>query len=214
MSTEQITRANLANHATISVHAEYDPDRCSYPDDQQSAAWIQAALECGNMWAWCTVTVRATLDDDHGISVLGGCSYESRKAFEEDNLAQMTSEALDDLWSQIDRRTPTGRARALSASARQAITTVYRGPTDSHGSRVIAKCEAKRITVPWDHALDSADNHAAAALHLMDVLGWSERNDLAMGGTSAGYVFVQVPRKRPRHASVAVDTRRRAHGTV
>lgn len=28
----------------------------------------------------------------------------------------------------------------------------------------------------------------------MDQLGWSERNDLVMGGTREGYVFVQVPK--------------------
>lgn len=36
--------------------------------------------------------------------------------------------------------------------------------------------------------------YAAAALQLMDQLGWSERNNLAMGGTRDGFVFVQVPR--------------------
>jgi hypothetical protein len=77
---------------------------------------------------------------------------------------------------------------------RQAITTSYRGPTDSNGSRVIARCEAKRISVPWDHALSPSQNHATAALQLMDQLGWAERNDLVMGGTGDGYVFVQVPK--------------------
>lgn len=90
---------------------------------------------------------------------------------------------------------PSSRARALAETSRQAITTSYRGPTDSNGSRVIARCEAKRISVPWDHALDVAANHAAAAQQLMDQLGWSERNDLAMGGTRDGYVFVQVPKR-------------------
>ncbi len=96
-------------------------------------------------------------------------------------------------WSP-ELRTPAGRAKALATSARQAITTSYRGPTDSNGSRVIARCEAKRISVPWDRALDIGANHAAAALQLMDQLGWSERNDLVMGGTREGYVFVQVPK--------------------
>ncbi len=87
------------------------------------------------------------------------------------------------------------RIEALAAGPRQAITTTYRGPTDSKGSRVIARCEAKRISVHWDHALDAGANHAAAALQLMDQLGWSERNDLVMGGTRDGYVFVQVPKR-------------------
>lgn len=50
--------------------------------------------------------------------------------------------------------------------------------------------------MPWDHALDASANHAAAALQLMRELGWSERNDLVMGGTGNGYVFVQVPKSK------------------
>jgi hypothetical protein len=87
---------------------------------------------------------------------------------------------------------PVHQGQDLVLSCRQAITTQYRGPTDHRGSRVIASCEAKRIVVPWDHALDIAANHAAAALQLMDRLGWSEHNALVMGGTGDGYVFVQV----------------------
>lgn len=87
-------------------------------------------------------------------------------------------------------------AKDMAAESRQAITTSYRGPTDSRGSRVIARCEAKRISVPWDYALDPSANHAAAALQLMEQLGWSERNDLVMGGTRDGYVFVQVPKSK------------------
>ena len=78
---------------------------------------------------------------------------------------------------------------------RQAITTKYSGPTNSSGARVIAKCEARKIIVPWDHALDAGENHAAAALELMGKLGWSSSNDLVMGGTGDGYVFVQVPKR-------------------
>ena len=88
-------------------------------------------------------------------------------------------------------------AKSLASMARQAITTTYRGPTDFRGSRVIARCEAKRISVPWDHALGAPENHAAAALRRMDDRGWSAHNDLTMGGTRDGYVFVQVPRSRP-----------------
>ena len=51
--------------------------------------------------------------------------------------------------------------------------------------------------MPWDHALDIGENHAAAALELMRVLGWDERNELAMGGTRDGYVFVQIPKTQP-----------------
>lgn len=93
------------------------------------------------------------------------------------------------------RANAAGRAKAMARSARQAITTSFRSPTNSQGSRVIARCEAKRISVGWDHTLDASANHAAAALQLLDLLGWSERNDLVMGGTRDGFVFVQIPKR-------------------
>lgn len=58
-------------------------------------------------------------------------------------------------------------------SYRQAIQTKYHGPTDARGSRVSARCEAGRITVPWDHALNSCQNHESACLALLQKLQWS-----------------------------------------
>lgn len=54
----------------------------------------------------------------------------------------------------------------------QAIITKYFGPTNSRGSRLVAKCEAGSITVPYDHALDTEGNHRAAAKALCNKLGW------------------------------------------
>lgn len=54
----------------------------------------------------------------------------------------------------------------------QAIRTRYHGPTNTKGSRISAECEAGRIYVPYDHSLDLADNHKAAALALMEKLDW------------------------------------------
>jgi hypothetical protein len=56
---------------------------------------------------------------------------------------------------------------------RQAITTKFLGPTNFRGSRVKATCQAKSITVSWDHALDTNENHREAALSLATLLGWS-----------------------------------------
>jgi hypothetical protein len=70
----------------------------------------------------------------------------------------------------------------------QAIETKWHGPTDSNGSRITARCDAKRITVPYDHALDVAANHAAAARVLATRLGWSGR--WVGGSTRDGYAFV------------------------
>tara|TARA_Y100001973_G_scaffold82021_1_gene121107 strand:+ start:1859 stop:2119 length:261 start_codon:yes stop_codon:yes gene_type:complete len=49
---------------------------------------------------------------------------------------------------------------------RSGITTRYRGPTNTLGSRIIVTdnhSDARRITVSWDHALNTAENHAHAA---------------------------------------------------
>lgn len=54
--------------------------------DAETVAWIWEQLESGNPWAWCTVRVTATVELDgqtfEGEAYLGGCSYESRAAFE------------------------------------------------------------------------------------------------------------------------------------
>ena len=44
----------------------------------------------------------------------------------------------------------------------QAITTKYIGPTNCNGSRVKAECERGQITIGWDDALNSEENHVAA----------------------------------------------------
>lgn len=46
--------------------------------------------------------------------------------------------------------------------------TRYFGPTDHKGSRVQAThmTTRKRVTLPWDHALDGEENHVAAATKL------------------------------------------------
>ena len=54
----------------------------------------------------------------------------------------------------------------------QAITTKYAGPTNTRGSRIIAKAAAGRVSVGYDHALNLEDNHAAAAQALAEKLGW------------------------------------------
>jgi len=55
----------------------------------------------------------------------------------------------------------------------QAIVTKYHGPTDARGSRISARCVGGRIFVSYDHALDSEENHEAAARALARKLEWS-----------------------------------------
>lgn len=45
-----------------------------------------------------------------------------------------------------------------------AIVTKFIGPTNTRGSRVKATLPSgKSVTIDWDHALDSTDNHNRAA---------------------------------------------------
>ncbi len=74
----------------------------------------------------------------------------------------------------------------------KAITTTYHGPTDYSGSRITARCEARRITVPYDHGLSADDNHIEAARGLRDLVGWP---GAMVGGAlpgGRGYAFVFV----------------------
>jgi hypothetical protein len=55
----------------------------------------------------------------------------------------------------------------------QAIRTRYYGPTDSRGSRIIARCGGGSVTMPYSYALNTEGNHAAAAQLLLQKLNWA-----------------------------------------
>jgi hypothetical protein len=87
----------------------------------------------------------------------------------------------------------------------QAIITKFFGPTDCRGARIKAQCCGGQVTVPYDYALDSYDNHRETALKLAVKLEWlSEQEHHRMVGGSlpsgAGYAFVItfVPEERPQ----------------
>jgi len=80
---------------------------------------------------------------------------------------------------------------------RQAIVTKWHGPTNYSGSRIKAKAAAGSITVPWDYALNVADNHTAAARALVEKLEWA---GVWSGGgmpSGDGYVFVDASGAEP-----------------
>jgi hypothetical protein len=58
----------------------------------------------------------------------------------------------------------------------QAIQTKYLGPGNVRGSRVKASCQAKSRIYEWDDALNSDENHLAAAKSLAKELGWAYGN--------------------------------------
>lgn len=92
----------------------------------------------------------------------------------------------------------------------QAIRTKYHGPTNTKGSRISAQCEAGRIYVSYDYALNIEDNHKAACDALVKKLGWNTGHYADMvGGEFDGahywvfddkrlkaiYAWVQLTRK-------------------
>ena len=54
----------------------------------------------------------------------------------------------------------------------QAITTKFIAPTNTRGSRIKATAQAGSVTLNWDHALNPADNHKAAAMALVKKYKW------------------------------------------
>lgn len=79
----------------------------------------------------------------------------------------------------------------------QAIVPKYMGATNSRGSRISAtSASGEKVVVPFDYGLNTEDMHAAAAVELMDKMGWSADWDYAQGSTKDGYAFVRVPKGR------------------
>ena len=79
-------------------------------------------------------------------------------------------------------------------SDKQTILTYFLPPTNFKGSRIVAKCEARRRIYSWDHSLGSEQNHAEAADRLIHELGWNQDDDKWIGGwvRGTGYVWVCV----------------------
>lgn len=77
----------------------------------------------------------------------------------------------------------------------QAIQTHYLPPTNYRGSRIVARCDAKRLVVPYPYDLSGAAVHAHAAQKLAEALDWE---GTWYGGAlpgNAGYAFVVVPER-------------------
>ena len=74
----------------------------------------------------------------------------------------------------------------------QGIETKYIKATDTKGSRIKASAFGGSITVGYDYELDTAENHAAAAMALIEKLGWQNTGLFVQGGTAKGYVFVNI----------------------
>lgn len=85
----------------------------------------------------------------------------------------------------------------------KAIKTVYRGPTDSRGSRIIASDEdGNRVTVGYPRELSGMDCHAKAAVALCKKMGWT--GTLHGGGLKDCYVFVFAPTKPKNYGAYPI----------
>lgn len=74
------------------------------------------------------------------------------------------------------------------------IRTRYLGPTNFRGPRIKVTVAGgtETVTVPWDHAIDSGENHERAARKLMvDVLGWGNCPLIGASFDDKGYVFAR-----------------------
>ena len=74
----------------------------------------------------------------------------------------------------------------------QAIVTKYYGPTNHRGSRIQAKAQCGRVWMPYDHGLNNAQNHAAAADRFLQKWGWDGKWAGGANPENSGYVFVRV----------------------
>ena len=74
----------------------------------------------------------------------------------------------------------------------RAIITRYLGPTNFRGSRIVADAgKGARLTMPYDHALNTNENHAEAAKALCLKMGWEKVQAIHTGGHESGdYVHV------------------------
>ena len=75
----------------------------------------------------------------------------------------------------------------------KAIQTVYHGPTDTRGSRIIASCDGGKVICSYDSALEKEHNHREAAQKLCIKMGWcrGDFSDLHTGFLISGtYVHV------------------------
>ena len=92
----------------------------------------------------------------------------------------------------------------------QTIITKYLGPTNHRGSRIKARQSAsysgtpKSVTVDWNYALNTEQNHKIAAQALAKKLGWPGE---WVGGDNGdtGYSFVNIDGARQERVAFYQD---------
>jgi hypothetical protein len=187
---------------TFELEAEYESVRGHFgydacPSNTAAEDAIIERLEAGDTTAWCYIKVTATAHDGtEEIAGLGCCVLEDCRGKSGTAVARIVEAFARDSGIHLEA---LDRLNATLAAARQCVTfrmctTKYLGPTNSRGARVKAThCTTGRsATLAWDYALDSFDNHAAAA---EPVLGrYPEISTATAGG---GYIMGVDPHYDP-----------------
>jgi hypothetical protein len=87
----------------------------------------------------------------------------------------------------------------------QAIQVRFCGPTNTQGSRYIARCEAARLVHPASYDRNPYDNATTAASKLLVKLGWTTKYyGQWVGGQlpNGDWVFVSDSPRSPRAAAL------------
>lgn len=82
-----------------------------------------------------------------------------------------------------------------------AIETIYRGPTNHSGSRIVVRrMESGKYrqskTYAWNHELDSRENHENAAMKYIREKAWDTHGEWVFGDTDCGVVAVCIGRNK------------------
>lgn len=98
-----------------------------------------------------------------------------------------------------------------SNMSRVLIQTRYVPCTDTRGSRMKAAARTGRkgepaIVMPYDHALNPDGNHSKAAAALALMMGWLDKDEYTLCGSTDGngrgfFVIVREPHAGERHAA-------------
>ncbi len=78
----------------------------------------------------------------------------------------------------------------------RAVECKYIGPTNYRSSRIKASAgKGISVTIPYPYELSGEDVYKAAALALIEKMGWQAEGGIKGGYTDAGMVFVSCNRK-------------------
>jgi hypothetical protein len=110
MTVEDAEKAGVVFEIQVlEEDADVHGNLCASGDDmldRQMEAQVIRRLKHDDLWAWCTVRVVASFDDETGDDYLGCCSYKDEREFREAGgyYPQMQQEALHRLIANLNAR--------------------------------------------------------------------------------------------------------------